>query len=112
MVQGDPKQLQELLGINMGMVISAVFQLIGSLIISFVFGWKLSLVALCVTVPLVLASGWYRSKYENEFVKMSAAVSFLFHHEVSSRSPSGPLFSALTSRYLTQGEIDELPTSP
>lgn len=78
MVLGDPKQLTELLGINMAMVLNSCFQLVGTLIISFVFGWKLSLVALFVTVPLLLGSGWYRTKYEHEFVKMSAAVSFPF----------------------------------
>lgn len=74
-VQGDPKQLEELLGMNMGMVVSSVLQLCGSLTIAFVFGWKLALVATCVTVPIGLACAWYRFKYEMEFEKLSAAVS-------------------------------------
>ncbi|KUI65750.1 Multidrug resistance protein 2 [Cytospora mali] len=74
MVQGDPKQLGELLGLNMGMVICSVFQLTGTLTIAFIFGWKLALVTLCVTVPIGLACAWYRLKYEMEFVKMSTAV--------------------------------------
>ncbi|KAJ0121413.1 bc transporter [Diaporthe amygdali] len=73
-VQGDPKQLEELLGMNMGMVVCSVLQLCGSLTISFVFGWKLALVATCVTVPIGLGCAWYRFKYEMEFEKMSAAV--------------------------------------
>lgn len=76
-VQGDPKQLEELLGMNMGMVVSSVLQLCGSLTIAFVFGWKLALVATCVTVPIGLACAWYRFKYEMEFEKLSAEVS---HH--------------------------------
>lgn len=78
-VQGDPKQLEELLGMNMGMVVSSVLQLCGSLIIAFVFGWKLALVATCVTVPIGLACAWYRFKYEMEFEKLSAAVSYSSH---------------------------------
>ncbi|TPX08939.1 uncharacterized protein E0L32_009643 [Thyridium curvatum] len=73
-VGGDPKQLEELLGINMTMVLTAIFQIIGSLIISFIYGWKLALVALCVTVPMGLGSGYWRVKYELEFDQMNAAV--------------------------------------
>ncbi|KAI3400275.1 hypothetical protein diail_3656 [Diaporthe ilicicola] len=72
-VQSDPKQLEELLGMNMGMVVCSALQLTGSLIIAFVFGWKLALVATCVTVPIGLACAWYRLKYEMEFEKMSAS---------------------------------------
>lgn len=78
-VAGDPKQLEEMLGMNMAMVYSSMFQLIGALIISFVYGWKLALVALCVTVPLGLAAGFFRLKYELQFEKMYAAVSDLTH---------------------------------
>ncbi|ROW16183.1 hypothetical protein VPNG_01887 [Cytospora leucostoma] len=74
MVQGDPKQLEQLLGMNMGMVISSACQLIGSLAVAFAFGWKLALVTTCVTVPIGLACAWYRVRYELEFVKMSTAV--------------------------------------
>ena len=75
MVQGDPKQLEELLGMNMGMVLSSAFQLIGALAISYAFGWKLAIVAMAVTIPIGLVCAWYRMRYEMEFVKMSAAVS-------------------------------------
>ena len=73
-VGGDPKQLEELLGINMAMVYTSVFTLIGCLAISFAFGWKLALVATCVTVPIGMIGGFFRLKYELEFEKMYAAV--------------------------------------
>ncbi|KAJ1327607.1 ATP-binding cassette subfamily B (MDR/TAP) member 1 [Microdochium nivale] len=73
-VGGDPKQLEELLGMNMSMVYTSIFTLIGSLSISFAFGWKLALVATCVTVPIGLSAGYFRFKYELEFEKMSSAV--------------------------------------
>ena len=73
-VAGDPKQLRQLLGSNMTMVVSAVFTIVGSLIISFVFGWKLALLAFAVIVPLVVLSGFYRVRYEIQFENMNAAV--------------------------------------
>ncbi|OTB02343.1 hypothetical protein M426DRAFT_322771 [Hypoxylon sp. CI-4A] len=73
-VGGDPKQLEELLGINMAMVYNSFFTLIGCLVIAFVFGWKLALVATCVTMPLGIAAGYLRVRYELEFEKLNAEV--------------------------------------
>ncbi|CAK7205662.1 hypothetical protein SEUCBS139899_008441 [Sporothrix eucalyptigena] len=73
-VGGDPKQLRQLLGGNMSMAATSVFTIIGALIISFVFGWKLALLAFAVVVPLVLVSGFYRMRYEIAFESMNAAV--------------------------------------
>ncbi|CAK7267703.1 hypothetical protein SEPCBS119000_002686 [Sporothrix epigloea] len=73
-IGGDPKQLRQLLGTNMSMSATAIFTIIGALIVSFVFGWKLALVAFAVVVPLVLVSGFYRMRYEVEFQNMNAAV--------------------------------------
>ncbi|TLS25983.1 hypothetical protein PpBr36_07704 [Pyricularia pennisetigena] len=73
-VAGDPKQLEELLGVNMAMVYTAVFGLLGALAIAFAHSWKLALVALCVTVPLGLSAGYFRFKYELDFEKMYAEV--------------------------------------
>ncbi|CAK7219952.1 hypothetical protein SCUCBS95973_003990 [Sporothrix curviconia] len=73
-VGGDPKQLRQLLGSNMSMAAVSVFTIVGALIISFVFGWKLALLAFAVVVPLVLVSGFYRMRYEIEFESMNAAV--------------------------------------
>lgn len=38
--------------------------------ISFVFGWKLALILLCVTMPLSLAAGFNRLQCEIEFEKL------------------------------------------
>ena len=70
----DPKQLEEMLGMNMGMVLVAFFGLSGSIAIAFAFGWKLALVGLCVTMPLGIGSMYWRFKYELGFEKMNAAV--------------------------------------
>lgn len=73
-VAGDPKQLEELLGLNMAMVYVAILNIVGAISIAFAFGWKLALVALCVTMPIGLTGGYFRFKYEIEFDKMNAAV--------------------------------------
>ncbi|KAI1376245.1 P-loop containing nucleoside triphosphate hydrolase protein [Hypoxylon crocopeplum] len=73
-VGGDPKQLEELLGTNMAMVYNSFFTLIGALAIAFAFGWKLALVATCVTMPIGLTAGYFRFKYELEFEQMYAEV--------------------------------------
>ncbi|KAI1774119.1 P-loop containing nucleoside triphosphate hydrolase protein [Hypoxylon cercidicola] len=73
-VGSDPKQLEELLGINMAMVLNSFFTLFGSIAIAFAYGWKLALVALCVTMPIGLSAGYLRLKYELEFEKMYAEV--------------------------------------
>ncbi|CAN8099463.1 unnamed protein product [Discula destructiva] len=73
-VQGDPKQLEELLGMNMAFVVASMFQLTGGLIIAFYFNWKLALVGTCVTVPIGLTCAYYRFRHEQHFEKMSAAV--------------------------------------
>ncbi|KAK7951026.1 ABC transporter BEA3 [Apiospora aurea] len=73
-VGSDPKQLEEMLGVNMAMVFNSVFMVIGCLVISYAYGWKLALVAMFVTMPLGIAAGYFRLRYELEFEKMNAAV--------------------------------------
>ncbi|KAK6207725.1 ABC transporter [Colletotrichum tabaci] len=73
-VAGDPKQLEELLGLNMAFLVMSVFNVAGALAIAYVFGWKLALVATFVTMPVGLFAGYWRFKYELEFEKMNAAV--------------------------------------
>jgi len=70
----DPTALKELLGINLCMLLVGVLSLVGALAISFAYGWKLALVALCVTVPLNLLAGFYRVRYELQFNAMNDAV--------------------------------------
>ncbi|KAL2022705.1 hypothetical protein VTK56DRAFT_4786 [Thermocarpiscus australiensis] len=73
-LSSDPQSLKELLGINSMMVLTGAFSLIGALAISFAYGWKLALVALCVTVPIGLLAGYYRVRYELQFNAMNEAV--------------------------------------
>ncbi|EAQ93388.1 hypothetical protein CHGG_01623 [Chaetomium globosum CBS 148.51] len=70
----DPQALKELLGINLMMLLVGIFSLIGALAISFAYGWKLALVALCVTVPLGVLAGFFRVRYELQFNAMNEQV--------------------------------------
>lgn len=63
----DPQQLQELLGASMAFPLIAVFNLIGSTILSFVFGWKLSLVIFFASLPVILVAAFLRIRYEMSF---------------------------------------------
>jgi ATP-binding cassette, subfamily B (MDR/TAP), member 1 len=67
----DPTQLQQLLGINMGAVLTSVLNVGGCLAISFYFSWKLTLIIVCSTVPIVVAAGFIRVRYETDFEKMN-----------------------------------------
>lgn len=73
-LSSDPTALKELLGVNMMIMLIGMFTLVGALAISFAYGWKLALVALCVTIPLGVASGYFRVKYELQFNAMNEAV--------------------------------------
>ncbi|KAL1607999.1 ABC-type transporter tr06 [Paraconiothyrium brasiliense] len=73
-VSGDSEQLQQLMSTEMSMAAIAVVNLVGSTIIAFVYGWKLSLVALFAALPPILAAGYLRLSLEQKFEKTNAAV--------------------------------------
>ncbi|QSZ33883.1 hypothetical protein DSL72_005457 [Monilinia vaccinii-corymbosi] len=70
----DPTQLQQLLGINMAMVLISMFNIFGSVAMSFCFGWKLTLLTVVTTMPIILAAGFFRLRYETQFEKMNNEV--------------------------------------
>ncbi|ATY61289.1 ABC multidrug [Cordyceps militaris] len=71
---GDPQKLEELMGANMASVYIGLFTLLGSLTIAFCFAWKLAIVSLCVVVPILLGSTYWRFRYEIQFENMNNAV--------------------------------------
>ncbi|KAH9894553.1 P-loop containing nucleoside triphosphate hydrolase protein [Xylariomycetidae sp. FL2044] len=73
-IASDAKQLEELLGLNLAFLLHGTFTVVGCIIISLVFGWKLALVATFVTMPVMLASGYWKLRYEVQFDKMNSAV--------------------------------------
>ncbi|KAF2870724.1 leptomycin B resistance protein pmd1 [Massariosphaeria phaeospora] len=73
-LSSDTTQLQQLMGTEMCMALIACVNLVGSTIIAFVYGWKLSLVGLFCALPPILAAGYLRFALEMKFEKMNAAV--------------------------------------
>ena len=59
---------------EMSLALVAVVNLLGSVIISFVYGWKLSLVSLFAALPPILAAGYLRFALEMKFEQMNATV--------------------------------------
>lgn len=70
----DPKQLQELLGVNGIFLLISIFSLIGCVAISFAFGWKLAAVAFFAALPFILLAAYLRIRYEIQFESMNAEV--------------------------------------
>jgi ATP-binding cassette, subfamily B (MDR/TAP), member 1 len=58
----------------MSMGLGAAVNLLGCIIISFVYGWKLSLVGIFSIMPVILTAGFFRIKLEMEFEELNAAV--------------------------------------
>ena len=73
-LSSDPKQLQELLGMNGAFPLISIFNLTGCIAISFSFGWKLSLVALFAALPVLLISQFIRIRHEIHFEKKNQVV--------------------------------------
>lgn len=73
-LSNDPQQLQEILGPNMALPLVAVFNVTGCTIISFVFGWKLTLVTFFAALPVIITASFLRIRYEKHFEAFNAKV--------------------------------------
>ncbi|KAF2147069.1 uncharacterized protein K452DRAFT_282054 [Aplosporella prunicola CBS 121167] len=73
-IASDSKHLEELFGLNLAALLTGLFTVVGCIIIALVFGWKLGLIALFITMPIMLASGFWRYRQEVQFDKMNSAV--------------------------------------
>lgn len=70
----DPTQLQQLIGISLVSLLTSALSLVGCVVISLAFGWKLTLVALFTTLPVVVAAMVYRMRCEMDADRVSSAV--------------------------------------
>ncbi|TIC98871.1 Multidrug resistance protein 1B [Colletotrichum higginsianum] len=73
-ISGDAKLLEELLGLNLAMLLSGIFTVIGCVAIALIFGWKLGLVAMFITMPIMLGAGLWKYRHEVQFDQMNTAV--------------------------------------
>ncbi|KAJ5543599.1 hypothetical protein N7461_009602 [Penicillium sp. DV-2018c] len=70
----DPKQIQELFGVTGVFPLISVFNVLGCVIISFVFGWKLAAVTFFAAMPFLFLSAFMRIRYEIKFESLNAEV--------------------------------------
>lgn len=70
----DPKQVQDLLGMNGIFPVISIFSMVGCIAIAFSFGWKLSLVAVFAALPCTFLAAFMRIRYELQFEAMNAEV--------------------------------------
>ncbi|OJJ42146.1 hypothetical protein ASPZODRAFT_137457 [Penicilliopsis zonata CBS 506.65] len=70
----DPKQIQELIGLNGLIPVISVCSMIGCIAIAFSFGWKLSLVTVFAALPCVFLAAFMRIRYELQFEALNAEV--------------------------------------
>ncbi|KNG45256.1 leptomycin b resistance protein pmd1 [Stemphylium lycopersici] len=70
----DITQIQQLMATEMCLALVAVVNVVGCVAISFVYGWKLSLVGVFTALPLILAAGYFRIRLELNFEKTNAKV--------------------------------------
>ncbi|KAI5198816.1 ABC transporter [Aureobasidium subglaciale] len=73
-ISSDAKLLEEVFGLNLAAALSGAFNVIGCIIIALVFSWKLGLVALFVTMPILLAGGFWKYRHEVQFDNMNSEV--------------------------------------
>lgn len=73
-VASDAKCVEELFGQNLAMFLSGIFTIVGCIIIALIFSWKLGLVAMCVTMPIMGISGLWKYRHEIKFDEMNSAV--------------------------------------
>ena len=73
-VSNDPTQVQEILGPNLALPLIGFWNMIACTVISFVFGWKLSLVSFCAALPVILAAAYMRMRYDLQFESYNAKV--------------------------------------
>ncbi|KAI9654752.1 MAG: hypothetical protein M1821_005746 [Bathelium mastoideum] len=74
MVATDPQSMQQLMGAEMAIILISITNILGCIIISFIFGWKLALVGCLAIMPVILISGACRFKLEISSEKRNAKV--------------------------------------
>ncbi|PVI03056.1 ABC transporter-like protein [Periconia macrospinosa] len=70
-IANDPAQVQQVLGVNAASIMTCVFNVAGCVAISFYFSWRLSVVVVFSTTPVMLIAGFMRVRYERKLEKMT-----------------------------------------
>ncbi|KAF2669087.1 multidrug resistance protein 2 [Microthyrium microscopicum] len=73
-ISTDSLQLQQLLGGEIAIQMVGILGVIGSIIVAFYHGWKLSLVGVLGIMPVVLIAGYYRVRQERDVERRNAGL--------------------------------------
>jgi len=73
-LSSDPANLQELISVNMGLLISIFVSLVSSSIIALAFSWKFALVAIFGAMPLVFSAGFIRMKLDSSLAEATSKI--------------------------------------
>ncbi len=72
-LSAKPTQLQELMGINLGLLLICFFNILGSSILALIIGWKLALVVIFAGYPPLFGAGWLRMHFDGAINSASSA---------------------------------------
>lgn len=95
-LSSDPSNLQELIGVNLGLLISMFIQIISAAIIGLAFSWKFALVGIFGAQPVVFAAGYVRWKLDSALVEATTTI-----FEDSARFASDALSAIRTVKAFT-----------
>ncbi|KAF2280358.1 P-loop containing nucleoside triphosphate hydrolase protein [Westerdykella ornata] len=95
-LSSDPSNLQELIGINLGLLMSMFIQVISAAIIGLAFSWKFALVGIFGAQPVVFAAGYVRFKLDSALVQATTSI-----FEDSARFASDALSAIRTVKAFT-----------
>lgn len=93
-ISTDFKLLGELIGINGAFPLISLFNMTGCIIISFYFGWKLTLVTFFAAMPVIIVSAFVRIQFEVKFEEWNADV---FSHSSQFATEAIGAFRTVTS---------------
>ncbi|KAL5403310.1 hypothetical protein PMIN06_007948 [Paraphaeosphaeria minitans] len=95
-LSSDPSNLQELIGVNLGLLMSMFIQIISAAIIGLAFSWKFALVGIFGAQPVVFAAGYVRFKLDSALVEATTTI-----FEDSARFASDALSAVRTVKAFT-----------
>lgn len=63
-VDGNPQSILELMGINVGLIFVAIFNVLGCSALAIAYSWKLGVVVVFAGMPPLLAAGWLKIRFD------------------------------------------------
>jgi ATP-binding cassette subfamily B (MDR/TAP) protein 1 len=95
-LSSDPSNLQELIGVNMGLLISMAIQILSAAIIGLAFSWKFALVGIFGAQPVVFTAGYLRWRLDTALTETTSKI-----FEESARFASDALSAIRTVKAFT-----------